>query len=91
MNRIKLFLIFSLLANQLSAQELEHSFEVTFKGKSIGNLFAQEKRTETAVIKDLRTNTEVDMIAVSVHVESEVKLLKKGEKTSSKYKLQACQ
>jgi hypothetical protein len=61
-----------------SSQTTEHIFEVTFKKRSIGNLFATQKIDKNKTILDLRTNTKVDLIAFSVYVESEVKVVKEN-------------
>ena len=60
-----------------SSQTLEHTFDVKFKGKSIGHLFAKKEVDGNKIMQDLRTKTEVNLIALSVHVESEVKMIKK--------------
>lgn len=79
MQKIFLFLIITFLSCHLKSQTVEISFEVFFKGKSIGHLYATEEKKGKSVVKDLRTNTEVDIIAMSIHVESEVKIFKKDE------------
>ena len=78
MKRISLFLFISAISISLSAQTTEHIFEVTYKKKSIGNLFATQKIDKNKTIQDLRTNTKVDLIAFSVYVESEVKVIKEN-------------
>jgi len=80
MQRALLLLFISLLTTHLKSQTVEITFEVFYKSKSIGNLYATEKKTKKTVIKDLRTTTQLDIIAISIHVESEVKILKKDEK-----------
>ena len=76
-----LILLFSILFSlQSKAQIKEHLFEVIYRGQAIGNLFALEKPNTKGIIRDLRTNTDVDLFAFSVHVESEVKMLKKEGK-----------
>ena len=77
MKRI-LFLVLAVsLQSLLFSQPLEHTFDVKFKGKSIGKLIAQREVKGNVIKQDLRTKTEVNLIALSVHVESEVKLIKK--------------
>lgn len=57
------------------AQKSETIFNVLFKGKSIGTMHAVEERTGTKSNKDLRTQTDTKIFAMSIHVESEVKSL----------------
>ena len=64
-----LFLFSGLVAR---SQKLEVKFEVTLKGKSIGNLYAVEEKTGNRIVRDLRTNTDAKVIVMAVHVESEL-------------------
>ena len=56
-----------------TAQKTEISFHVVFKDENIGKLHAVEERSETKSHKDLRTETDASIFAMSIHVESEVK------------------
>ena len=60
------------LAFKVAAQTQEANFEVHFKGKSIGTLHAVDEKKQGKSLKDLRTVTDVKIIAMSIHVESEV-------------------
>jgi hypothetical protein len=71
-------LTFFFLSFFLGAQVTKHSFEVEFKGKKIGHIYALHKVEGEKDLKDLRTNTDVSLFAFSVHVESEVELMKSG-------------
>lgn len=62
------------------SQNIETVFQVHFKDKAIGTLHVIEQRDGDHSIRDLRTVTDTKIIAISVHVESEVKLIyKDGE------------
>jgi len=79
MKKIIFLVLASSIYSFLYSQTLEHTFDVKFKGKSIGKLFAEKVIKDNMIKQDLKTNTEVDLIALSVHVESEVKLIKKDD------------
>lgn len=72
----KLLLILFLLTFRVSlAQKIENTFKVNFKNKEIGTIRAVEDRSGTKSAKDLRTQTDANVLMMSVHVESEVKTL----------------
>jgi len=60
------------------AQVVKHTFNVEFKGKSIGHIYALKKTEGDKELFDLTTNTDVSILAFSVHVESEIELIKKN-------------
>lgn len=67
-----------LIVSSLVAQKIEIAFEVSFKGKKIGIVKAIEEKTGTKSIKNLKTETDTKILVVSVHVESEVKVIKEN-------------
>ncbi|MEQ9592178.1 MAG: DUF6134 family protein [Cyclobacteriaceae bacterium] len=70
--KTNLLILFIALTITTSAQKVEANFEVQFKGKGIGTLHAVDEKKEGSSLKDLRTQTDVKIIAMSIHVESEV-------------------
>jgi hypothetical protein len=67
------FVFLSLLSSICIAQKTTVTFNVFFKDKNIGTMQATEVRSGTKSIKDLKTNTDVSVFMMSIHVESEVK------------------
>lgn len=68
-----------LFFNSLFAQKTEIAFEVSFNGKKIGIVKAIEEKTGTKSVKNLKTETDTKILVVSVHVESEVKVVKEND------------
>jgi hypothetical protein len=66
------------IVSSLLAQKTEIAFEVSFKGKKIGVVKAIEEKTGTKSIKNLKTEMDTKILVVSVHVESEVKVVKEN-------------
>jgi hypothetical protein len=62
----------------LFAQKTEITFEVSFKGKKIGVVKAIEEKAGTKSTKNLKTETDTKILVVSVHVESEVTVIKEN-------------
>lgn len=73
-----ILLLKSFLVGSLFAQKTEISFEVSFKGKKIGVVKAIEEKTGAKSIKNLKTETDTKILVMSVHVESEVKVVKEN-------------
>jgi hypothetical protein len=72
--KVKVTLLFVFSLSQLSwAQKTETVFNVFFKDKSIGTMRVVEEKSGTKSIKDLSTQTDAKILAMSIHVESEVK------------------
>jgi hypothetical protein len=67
-----------LIGSSLFAQKTEIAFEVSFKGKKIGVVKAIEEKTGAKSIKDLKTETDTKILMMSLHVESEVKVVKEN-------------
>lgn len=79
MKQLTILLFTSFISIYSFSQTLEYTFDVKYKGKSIGNLFAKKVVDGNETKEDLRTKTKVNLIALSVHVESEVKLIKRDD------------
>lgn len=79
MKQLTILLFTSFISIYSFSQTTEYTFDVKFKGKSIGNLFAKKVVNGNEIKEDLRTKTKVNLIALSVHVESEVKLIKRDD------------
>ncbi len=60
------------------AQKTALTFEVVFKKDKIGTVHAVQEKTGNKIINDLSTNTDAKVFMVSVHVESEVNLIKEN-------------
>ncbi len=67
------------IISSLAAQKTEIAFEVSFNGKKIGIVKAIEEKTGTKSVKNLKTETDTKILVVSVHVESEVKVVKEND------------
>ncbi len=78
MKIVTILLLNTFLVRSLFAQKTEIAFEVSFKGKKIGVVKAIEEKTGTKSIKNLKTETDTKILVVSVHVESEVKVVKEN-------------
>jgi hypothetical protein len=69
------FIVCTSLAN---AQKKEISFTVVFKKDNIGTVKATQEKIGTKTINDLKTNTNAKVFMISVHVESEVNVIKEN-------------
>lgn len=72
------YFLISFASLPLWSQTNKIVFEVAYKGKKIGTVTASEELSEKKAIRNLKTNTDTKVILVSVHVESEVKVVKDG-------------
>lgn len=70
---------FLLKSHFTQAQTTVTTFDVIYNGKSIGTLTASKELEGKKVIKNLRSNTDAQVLMLSVHVESEVKVHSEGE------------
>jgi hypothetical protein len=62
----------------LQAQKTAITFEVVFKKNKIGTVQAVQEKTGNKITHDLSTKTDAKVFMISVHVESEVTLMKEN-------------
>jgi hypothetical protein len=71
--------ILTVLSFAVFGQKTETVFDVIFKEKKVGvvNVVEEKDKTKAArIIRDIKTNTEVKVMAFLIHVESELRIIK---------------
>jgi hypothetical protein len=78
MKRMLLSFAVLVCSQMVQAQKKEIVFSVIFKKDKIGTVTAVQEKQGAKVINDLKTNTDAKVFMISVHVESELHVIKEN-------------
>lgn len=74
-----LFIYYFLISMSLQAQKTQTLFDVFLKDENIGKITAIETITGSTIVRDIQSTTNAKILAFSIHVESDTKIIKGNE------------
>lgn len=74
-----LFIYYFLISMSLQAQKTQTLFDVFLNDENIGKITAIETITGNTIVRDIQSTTNAKILAFSIHVESDTKIIKGNE------------